>query len=230
MWGEGGLVFGFRSIVIVGVGVVGCGWCVLLLLVGWAFLVVILIWGGFGGFMREISADVLMKDVLGAFPGARRALFAKYHIGGCSSCAYGDEETLGDVCVRNELGVDEVVEHILASHEVDQGMLISPLEVKALMDAEEDVYLLDTRTREEHEAVTIEGAKFMTQELQQELFGTWGEERLLVIFDHTGGKVLDTCAWFQGHGLKGAKGMIGGIDAWSREVDSGVGRYRLEME
>ena len=26
-----------------------------------------------------------MRDVLAAYPGARRALFRKYHIGGCSS-------------------------------------------------------------------------------------------------------------------------------------------------
>ncbi|HIG82060.1 MAG TPA: rhodanese-like domain-containing protein, partial [Verrucomicrobiales bacterium] len=27
-----------------------------------------------------------MEEVLTVFPGARRALFRKYHIGGCSSC------------------------------------------------------------------------------------------------------------------------------------------------
>jgi len=180
--------------------------------------------------MSEISKGMLMKDVLSAFPGARRALFARYHIGGCNSCAYDDEESLGAVCERNELNGGEVVEHILGSHEVDMGMLISPLEVKALMNEGQEIYFLDTRTREEHEAVMIAGSNFMSQELQQELFGSWGKDDLIVLYDHTGGKVLDTCAWFQGHGLKGAKGLIGGIDAWSQEVDKSVGRYRLEME
>jgi rhodanese-related sulfurtransferase len=109
-------------------------------------------------------------------------------------------------------------------------MLISPSEVKALIDSGTAFVFLDTRTREEHEAVAIEGSEFMTQERQQELFGTAKETDVVVLYDHTGGRVLDTCAWFQGHGLKGARGMIGGIDAWSKEIDKTVPRYRLEMD
>lgn len=180
--------------------------------------------------MADLTANTPMSEIISTFPGSKRALFARYHIGGCSSCAYRDDETLDEVCQRNEIETGEAIKHILASHEVDKAMLISPQEVKALIDAGEEVLLLDTRTREEHEAVTIAGSKFMTQEYQQELFGTWGKEKLIVLYDHTGGRVLDTCAWFQGHGLKGARGMTGGIDAWSKEVDKSIPRYRLEME
>ena len=42
-----------------------------------------------------------MRDVLEVFPGAQRALFRQYHIGGCSSCGFGPEETLAQVCARN---------------------------------------------------------------------------------------------------------------------------------
>lgn len=171
-----------------------------------------------------------MVDLLAAYPGARRALFARYHIGGCSSCAYRDEETLAEVCERNEIDVAEAIEHVLQSHEVDKAMLISPAEVKALMDSGETFVFLDTRTREEHEAVAIAGSEFMTQERQQELFGTAKENDVIILYDHTGGRVLDTCAWFQGHGLKGTRGVIGGIDAWSKEIDKSVPRYRLEMD
>ncbi len=62
-----------------------------------------------------------MGDVLAAYPGARRALFRKYHIGGCSSCGFAPEETLGQLCARNgNLSVDEVITHIQASHETDR--------------------------------------------------------------------------------------------------------------
>lgn len=180
--------------------------------------------------MSDISLEMRMEDVLKTLPGARRALFSRYHIGGCSSCAYEDGETLGEVCARNELDGEEVLEHLRESHRHDMEMLISPVEVKRLMDVGKDVYLVDTRTREEHEAVAIPGSHFMTQELQQELFGTLEEERLIVLYDHTGDRVLDTCAWFRGHGVKQAMGMTGGIDAWSQDVDPSVGRYRVEME
>jgi rhodanese-related sulfurtransferase len=70
----------------------------------------------------------------------------------------------------------------------------------------------------------------MTQERQQALFGSAKPDDCIVLYDHTGDRVLDTCAWFQGHGLKGTRGMVGGIDAWSIEVDSSLPRYRLEMD
>lgn len=168
--------------------------------------------------------------MLASFPGAKRALFACYHIGGCSSCAYHDDETLEQVCERNEIEVAEAIDYILTSHEVDAAMLISAVEVKALIDAGTDFVFLDTRTREEHEAVAIAGSEFMTQERQQELFGSAKEDSVIVLYDHTGSRVLDTCAWFQGHGLKGTRGMTGGIDAWSKEIDKSILRYRLEMD
>lgn len=180
--------------------------------------------------MAELQASTQMVQLLADYPGARRALFARYHIGGCSSCAYRDDETLAEVCQRNEITVAEAVEHILKSHEVDAGMLISATEVKALIDAGESFVFLDTRTREEHEAVAISGSELMTQERQQEIFGTAKEDTTVILYDHTGSRVLDTCAWFQGHGLKATRGIIGGIDAWSQEVDNSVQRYRLEMD
>ena len=48
----------------------------------------------------KISAETTMKQLQELMPGARRALFAKYHIGGCQSCGFDDSETIGDVCIR----------------------------------------------------------------------------------------------------------------------------------
>ncbi|HUC86039.1 MAG TPA: hypothetical protein VL970_12655, partial [Candidatus Acidoferrales bacterium] len=68
--------------------------------------------------MPEIDANSPMREVLEKYPGAQRALFRKYHIGGCSSCGFSPDETLGQVCARNGgLDVDEVRGHIRSSHE-----------------------------------------------------------------------------------------------------------------
>lgn len=157
-------------------------------------------------------------------PGAKRALFARYHLGGCQSCAFDDDETLAKLCERAELDAGEVLEHLLASHEHDLTMLMEPKEVAA----REDVRFVDVRTREEHEAVKIAGSEFFTQEIQEKIF----KEKpggVVVLYDHTGKYVLDQVAWFRGHGIENAFGMTGGIDAWSREVDSKVMRYRVEV-
>jgi len=165
-----------------------------------------------------------MSEVLEALPGARRALFAKYHLGGCQSCAFDEAETLGDLCARAELDAGEVLAHLLASHEHDLTMLMEPAKIAA----REDVLFVDVRTREEFEAVKIEGARVFTPELQEEIFkGKPGG--LVALYDHTGKYVLDQVAWFRGHGIENAFGMTGGIDAWSREVDPKVMRYRVEV-
>ena len=37
-----------------------------------------------------------MAELLEAYPGAQRALFRNYHIGGCSSCGFRPDETLAE--------------------------------------------------------------------------------------------------------------------------------------
>ena len=168
-----------------------------------------------------------MGELIAAMPGARRALFARYHLGGCQSCAFDEEETLADLCARSELDSCEVLAHLLASHEHDLTMLLAPNEVKRRMDAGEEIRWVDVRTREEHEAVKIAGAEFFHQGLQEKIFAE-KPSGLVVLYDHTGKYVLDQVAWFRGHGISSAFGLTGGIDAWSREVDAKVMRYRVE--
>jgi rhodanese-related sulfurtransferase len=177
-----------------------------------------------------IDPHVTMKELLVQFPGAQRALFRKYHIGGCASCGFGPEETLAGVCARNEnLDVDEVIEHITASHEADRRMQIEPEELAARIAAGEPVYLLDVRTREEFEAVKLPGAHLFTQELMQEIQGNGSRTSLFVVYDHTGERSMDAAAYFQGHGFENVKSLRGGIDAWSVEVDPKVSRYHVEQ-
>ncbi len=165
-----------------------------------------------------------MGELMAEMPGARRALFAKYHLGGCQSCAFDDTETLAKLCERAELDSAEVLAHLLASHEHDLTMLMKPKEVAAA----DEVMFVDVRTREEHEAVSIAGSKFFTPELQEEIFKA-KPGGLVVLYDHTGKYVLDQVAWFRGHSVPNAFGLTGGIDAWSQEVDAKVMRYRVEV-
>src|SRR3954462_12823455 len=111
-----------------------------------------------------IDPNVTMKELLVQFPGAQRALFRKYHIGGCASCGFSPEETLAGVCARNEnLDVGEVVEHIVTSHDAERAMQIEPRELADRIAAGDAVYLLDVRTREEYDAVKLPGAHLFTQ-------------------------------------------------------------------
>jgi len=179
----------------------------------------------------SIDPNIAMKELLVQFPGAQRALFRKYHIGGCASCGFSPEETLAGVCARNEnLDVDEVIDHLTTSHEADLAMQIEPRELAERIAAGEPVYLLDVRTREEYETVKLPGAHLFTQELMQEILGNGSRTNLFVIYDHTGARSMDAAAYFQGHGFENVKSLRGGIDAWSAEVDSKLPRYHVERE
>ena len=89
----------------------------------------------------KISPETTMEQLQKLIPGSRRALFAKYHIGGCQSCGFEDTETIGDVCKRNDnLSTDEVIEHLLSSAEHDQKIQISPKDLKLEIDeAKEEI-------------------------------------------------------------------------------------------
>ena len=169
-----------------------------------------------------------MREVLEAYPGAQRALFRRYHIGGCSQCGFQPTETLEQVCERNGgLNVDELLEHIRTSHEQDAKILIEPKELAEWLKRDETVRLLDVRSREEFEAVHIGGSILMSQPLTQEIMAEGINSRPLVIVDHQGKQGLDAAAYFMGHGLTNVRCLRGGIDAWSQEVDRGMRRYRL---
>jgi len=180
--------------------------------------------------MNQQLLSLTMQELRTQYPSMKRALFSAFHIGGCQSCAYGDEDTLATVCKNNDLNPNEVAKEILESAERDAQMTLSPQEVKELMGKEPSPLLLDCRTREEHEAVKIEDSELLTQELQTKLFAPENYERTIILYDHSGGNALDTCSWFQGHGLKGARVLAGGIDRWSQEIDSSLPRYRLELD
>ena len=178
---------------------------------------------------QTIDPSITMRDLLEQFPGAQRALFRRYHIGGCSSCGFAPEETLAGICARNEnLDVDEVTEHILTSDAADRAMQIEPRELADRIAAGETIHLLDIRTREEFDAVQLPGAHLFTQEFMQEILAHWSRTDLLVIYDHQGARSMDAAAYFQGHGFEKIKSLRGGIDAWSAEIDPKLSRYHLE--
>lgn len=176
-----------------------------------------------------IDPNLTMSELLQSFPGAQRALFRRYHIGGCASCGFQNEETLAEVCARNEnLPVAEVIEHIVASHEADLRMQITPAELAEARGQTGEIKIVDIRTREEFDAVHIEGAIFFSQELMQEILGSWDRSGLVVFVDHQGTRTADAAAYFAGHGFENVRCLRGGIDAWSVEVDSSLPRYELE--
>src|SRR5665213_3219923 len=176
----------------------------------------------------NISLQSPMSAVLENFPGAQRALFRRYHIGGCSSCGFSPDETLAQVCARNgNLDVAEVLAHIQSSHEQDAKILISPGGLAELLQKDQSVKLVDVRSREEFEAVHIAGSVLLSQDVMREIMASGSNKCSIVVIDHQGKNGLDASAYFMGHGLEPVRCLRGGIDAWAQEVDPTMRRYKL---
>ena len=137
--------------------------------------------------MDKVGSGSAMQEVLELFPGAQRALFRRYHIGGCSSCGFQPEETLAQVCARNgNLDVAEVLAHIQSSHEQDVKVLISPKELAELLQQDKSLKLVDVRSREEFEAVHIAGSVLLSQDVMRELMASGSNTNPMVVIDHAG--------------------------------------------
>ena len=179
-------------------------------------------------FAMNINSQSPMSAVLETFPGAQRALFRRYHIGGCSSCGFSPDETLAQVCARNgNLDVAEVLAHIQSSHEQDAKVLIAPKELADLIQKDKTVKLVDVRSREEFEAVNIAGSVLLSQDVTRELMASGSNTNPIVVVDHAGKNGLDAAAYFMGHGLQNVRCLRGGIDAWAQEVEPTMRRYKL---
>lgn len=178
--------------------------------------------------VSTLTPQSSMREVLEIYPGAQRALFRRYHIGGCSSCGFRPEETVAGVCARNNrLDPQEVLTYLHTSREQDAKLLIEPMALRDLLEQPRPPKLVDTRSREEWEAVRLPGALLLSNPLLQEILSQWPRQALFVIYDHQGRQALDAAAYFLGHGFEQVHCLRGGIDAWSCEVDPQLPRYQL---
>jgi rhodanese-related sulfurtransferase len=165
-----------------------------------------------------------MEQVTTVFPNSQRALFQRYHVGGCSSCGFQPNDTLASVSMNHGLDVKEVVEFIKGSQDMEKDMEITPRQVSELLK-QGKIRLLDVRTPEEYAVANIPGSVLVDQTLAQEIMQSWPKDTEIVTMCHHGVRSLDAAAYLRGHGFTNTKSMTGGIDAWSEQIDPATPRY-----
>jgi rhodanese-related sulfurtransferase len=177
----------------------------------------------------DLTPTMTMQELLQILPGAQRALFRLFHIGGCTSCGFRPDETFAEVCARNE-GLDPAaaIAQVTEACAEDAKLLIEPSSLATALAADPDTRILDIRTREEFDAVHIPQAQHFTQDFLQEIMTAWPKDSLIALVDHQGTRGLDAAAFFSGHAFTNVRALRGGIDAWSLEIDPSVPRYTLE--
>ena len=173
---------------------------------------------------KDLSGAWSMEQVTKVFPSSQRALFQKYHIGGCSSCGFQPTDTLATVAINHGLDVTELVEHIKRSEEMGKDLEIAPRAVADLLK-QGNIKLLDVRTPEEYQIASVQGSVLIDQALAQEILQSWPKDTAIVTMCHHGIRSLDAAAYLRGHGFDNTKSMTGGIEAWALQVDPSIPRY-----
>lgn len=172
-----------------------------------------------------ITPDLTMEEVLRRAPAAQRALFQRYHIGGCSHCAFQPSDTLGQVAAdHNILDVNEMIATIKQAEELDGTIQIGPKVVKEWLDRNEEFTFLDCRMPEEWEQASVEGAEHLDYNDASKYMGL-PKDRRIVFLCKDGDRALSVASYFIGHQFTNVLSVRGGLDAWRAEVDPSVPTY-----
>jgi len=105
---------------------------------------------------------------------------------------------------------------------------ITAQQVKARLDQGETLHLIDVREPHEFAIAAVANAVLVPMrsvpgELQD--LEKRADQAPLIVFCHHGVRSLNVVHWLREQGLEACQSMIGGIDAWSIDVDRSVPRY-----
>lgn len=165
----------------------------------------------------SIRPEMTMEAILAVAPAAQRALFQRYHVGGCSSCGFQPTDTLAQVCKdHNILDVAEVIRTIEIAVEMDTKMQVDPAQARAWIAAGEDFSFIDVRMPEELERGRIPEAEALDY-ADSGKYMSLPKDRRIVFACQNGQRSLDVAAYFKGHGFTQAYSLRGGIDAWGSQ-------------
>jgi rhodanese-related sulfurtransferase len=172
-----------------------------------------------------ITPDMTMEQVLALAPAAQRALFQRYHVGGCSSCGFQPTDTLAQLCKdHNILDVKEVIQTIQSAQDADTRLNVDAKTVKQWLDKGEDFSFIDVRTPQELAVARIQQAEPLDYDAPDK-YMSLPKDRRIVFSCKSGVRSLDVAAYFAGHGFTNVRSMRGGIDAWRAEIDPTIPRY-----
>jgi len=101
---------------------------------------------------------------------------------------------------------------------------LTAAELQALMESGQKFHLFDVRTPEEHAQARIAGATLVDPRVAAEI-EKLPKDALIIFHCHHGGRSQAAAEHFASRGFANVHNLAGGIDSWSRDVDSSVPRY-----
>ena len=101
---------------------------------------------------------------------------------------------------------------------------VSPREAQGILEREQGAKFIDVRTPRERDVARIEGTILLDQDTMEELMEL-PKDTTLVFHCHHGHRSFQAAVHFLEQGFTRVYNVVGGIEAWSNEVDHNVPRY-----
>lgn len=103
---------------------------------------------------------------------------------------------------------------------------VTPEEVRTKLDQKETFTLLDVREPWEVETAHMPGVKLLPMgDVPSRAHQELDPDDHIVVICHHGVRSMSVTAWLRQQGFERAQSMRGGIDAWSRQIDSNIPTY-----
>jgi rhodanese-related sulfurtransferase len=102
---------------------------------------------------------------------------------------------------------------------------ITVRDLKTRMDKGDPIYLLDVREPHEYSLAKIEGSALIPLGQLPHSLNQLDPNAEIVAYCHKGMRSADAVGFLLQQGFSNVKNLIGGIEAWSIEIDPSVPRY-----
>lgn len=103
---------------------------------------------------------------------------------------------------------------------------ITPHELKDRFDRGDKPFLLDVREPWEYNLAKIDGAHLIPLGTLPQSLAKLDRNAEIIAYCHHGMRSADAIGFLLQQGYQQVKNLVGGIDAWSVQVDPTVPRYR----
>ena len=105
------------------------------------------------------------------------------------------------------------------------GFAISPKELKARLDKGDELVLVDVREDWEYSLAKLDGSILIPLGTLPQSLAQLNRDSEIIAICHHGMRSADATNFLLQQGFQNVKNLVGGIDAWSTQIDGTISRY-----
>jgi rhodanese-related sulfurtransferase len=109
--------------------------------------------------------------------------------------------------------------------EAIMGYTITPTELKTRLDKGDTLVLLDVREQWEFDLAKLSGSTLIPLGTLPQSLAKLNRDAEIIAICHHGMRSADATNFLLQQGFPNVKNLVGGIDAWSAQIDRSVPRY-----